>query len=171
MCPLRKCVPPKHIFSSIMFPLKNKNMSTDNDPTEEPSEPPVATVAIAPLARDGEIVGRCADNNGRSCESHSCCGTQLKPNDVVTFKSCVVTVDGLQQQALKDVLVLDGTESCTVGFLSRDVVTRMKDKLVDQFAQVIELYEGHENATMRRKSHRNCGVASYRLFRDIQKQE
>ena len=38
-------------------------------------------------------------------------------------------------------------------------------------AQVIELYEYSENRTKRGKSHRNLGMASFRLLEDIPKME
>ena len=74
---------------------------------------------------------------------------------------------------MKAVLVRDGTELCTVGFLSRSIVAVEKDKarLIGRFAQVIELYYHSTNATISLKSKRNMGIASFRLLEDIQEQE
>ena len=82
-----------------------------------------------------------------------------------------VDVDGKTKEAIKVVCVRDGTESCTVGFLLRNVVKSAKDSLEREFAQVIELYEHSENPTMWRKSYHNSDMASYRLLKNIQEQE
>ena len=123
------------------------------------------------MPKDGEIVGLKGTSNGRSCESHDCCGESISPDDLVRFKLTVVDIDGKIEEAIKVVRVRDGTESCTIGFLPRNIVKSRKEKFVGQFAQIIELYEFSENETMRRKSHRNKGMASFRLLKDIQEQE
>ena len=40
--------------------------------------------------RDGEIVGLKSSNNGRSCESHECCGESLSTDDLIHFRFCVL---------------------------------------------------------------------------------
>ncbi len=69
------------------------------------------------LRMDGEIVGLDADSNGRSCSLHATCGQFVKPNDLVRFKEAVVEVDGRFEEAVKVVVIRNGEESCTVGFL------------------------------------------------------
>ena len=123
------------------------------------------------MVKDGEIVGLKASNNGRSCEMHDCCGAHVYPDDLVRFKLACIDIDGKTEEAIKVVCVRDGTESCTVGFLPRNIVRSAKDSLVGKFAQVIELYKHSENPSMRRKGYRNCGIASYRLLKSIQEQE
>ena len=75
------------------------------------------------LVKDEEIVGLHESNNGRSCESHDCCGKEVLPDDLIRFHACVVTIDGVDDSAVKAVRVRDGTETCLVGFLPRNVVT------------------------------------------------
>lgn len=123
------------------------------------------------MVKDGEIVGLKGTSNGRTCEIHDCCGEHLAPDDLVRFKLSVVNVGDKTEDAIKVVRVRDGTESCMIGFLPRNIVKSGKDKFVGKFAQIIELYEHSENTTMRRKSNRNKGVASFRLLQDIQEQE
>ena len=128
---------------------------------------------IADDIRDGEILGLRGTTNGRSCEQHACCGAIVRPNDCVQFKATVVLIDGVDQAGIKAVLILDGTELCTVGFLGKNIAALKKtsDKFVNKFAQVIELYDSSENAAKRAKSHNNLGVCSFRLLEDIQIQE
>jgi len=85
----------------------------------------------------------------------------------------VVPIDGVDQAGIKAVLILDGTELCTVGFLGESIAALKKtsDKFVNKFAQVIELYDSSENAAKRAKSHNKLGVCSFRLLEDIQIQE
>ena len=51
------------------------------------------------------------------------------------------------------------------------IVKSGKEKFIGKFAQIIELYEDSESEVKRRKSHRNKGVASFRLLDDIPQQE
>ena len=134
---------------------------------------------IADDIRDGEILGLRGTTNGRSCEQHACCGEIVRPNDCVQFKAAVVLIDGVDQAGIKAVLILDGTELCTIDFLGKNISALKKtsdkfvlsDKFVNMFTQVIELYDSRENAAKRAKSHNNLGVCSFRLLEDIQIQE
>jgi hypothetical protein len=50
-----------------------------------------------------------------SGKQHACCGTIMKPNVFVRFnKASMVPVDGVDQAGIKAVLILDGTEMCTL---------------------------------------------------------
>ena len=81
--------------------------------------------------------------------------------------------DIMPEEAIKVVLVWDGTKLCTVGFLSKSIVAVEKDRerYIGRFAQVIELYDHSTNKTMSLRSTRSMGVASFRLLEDIQEQE
>jgi hypothetical protein len=70
----------------------------------------------------------------------------------------VVPIDGVDQAgSIKAVLILDGTELCTIGFLGKNIAALKKtsDKFVNKFAQVSELCDSSENAAKRAKSHNN----------------
>ena len=122
------------------------------------------------MTKDGEIVGLKASNNGRSCESHACCGSVIIPDDLVRFKLTIAEVNGVAEEAIKAVRIRDGTETCTIGFLPRNVVVSDKAKYIGAFAQVLELYEHSENIAVQRKNKRNAGMCSFRLLSDVQEQ-
>ena len=123
------------------------------------------------MAKDGEIVGLKGTSNGRSCVSHDCCGAHVTLDDLIRFRLSVADVDGKIEEAIQVIRIRDGTESCTIGFLPRNIVKSGKEKFIGKFAQIIELYEDSESEVKRRKSHRNKGVASFRLLDDIPQQE
>ena len=97
------------------------------------------------MSRDGEIVGLKASNNGRSCESHECCGEFISADDLIRIRRCVLNFEDGPEATIEAVRIRDGTESYVVGFLLRNIVKSRKDKFIDEFAQVIELYEHSEN--------------------------
>ena len=78
---------------------------------------------------------------------------------MIRFKLAVVEdVLGKPLETIKAVLIKDGTELCTVGFLGREVaalVPSQRSKYIDKFAQVLELYDDNENSMMRKKTKRN----------------
>ena len=121
---------------------------------------------------DGEIVGLRCVSNDRSCETHTCCGASIKKDSIVRFKLTVVDGStGKVEKAIKAVRVSDGTETCVVAYLPKRIVNNMADRFDGKFAQIIELYDLSDNSMMRSKSKRNLGMASFRLFSDIQEQE
>ena len=128
---------------------------------------------------DGEILSLRGATIRRSCEQCASYWKIMWPNDCVWFKASVVLIDGVDQTGIKAVLILDGTELCTVDFLGKNISALKKtsdkfvlsDKFVNMFTQVIELYDSRENAAKRAKSHNNLGVCSFRHLEDIQIQE
>jgi hypothetical protein len=76
------------------------------------------------------------------------------PDHIVRFKTKVMEVlyqvpgvpepDARIETVIKAVLVLDGTELCTIGFLPRHVAARPEEaaRLHNKFAQIIEIYDG-----------------------------
>jgi hypothetical protein len=124
-----------------------------------------------------------AFGNGRSCGQHDCCGMVVVPNDILHLKLPIIdgmgvgkevdSEDTMPEETIKAVHVWDGTELCTVGFLSRSIVAVEKDKAryIGRFEQVIELYDHLTDKTMSLKSKRNMGVTSFRLLEDIQEQD
>jgi hypothetical protein len=86
---------------------------------------------------DGEIVGLHILDNGHSCTQHACCGRHVVPGNIVWFKREVMEVvyqvpgdpepDARIETVIKAVLVLDGTERCTIGFLPRHVAARPEE--------------------------------------------
>ena len=62
--------------------------------------------------------------------------------NIVCFKSDVLDIEGHPKLVIKAVLVNDGSETCTVGFLPRHVAMRPAEvtRLHGKFAMIIELY-------------------------------
>ncbi len=82
--------------------------------------------------------------------------------------------DARVEQVIKAVLVVDGTEMCTVGFLPRSVAARTLEvqRLHNKFAQILELYDNAPPSRTRYlKSQWNRGMASFILLDSIQVME
>ena len=120
------------------------------------------------MSRDGEIVRLKGVTNRRSCESHDCCGMHISLDDLIRFKLCIARINGKTEEAIKAVRIHNGTESCTIEFLKRNVIISRRDNFVGQFGQIIELYDNSDNGVLLQKSNRNKGIASFCLLRDIQ---
>ncbi len=134
---------------------------------------------------DGKIVGLNSPDNGRSCNLHAaCCGHHLQPGMIVRFKPEFMEVtykdadddvgDARVEQVIKAVLVVDGMEMCTVGFLPRSVAAWPLEvqHLHNKFAQIHELYDNTPPGRTRYlKSQRNRGMASFVLLDNIQVME
>jgi hypothetical protein len=83
----------------------------------------------------------------------------------------VVDVDGCTEAAIAAVCILDGTETCIVGFLPRSIVNRRGADFPTKYAQIIELYAELDNPVLQQKSNLNLGIASFWLLDNIQQQE
>jgi hypothetical protein len=92
------------------------------------------------MAKDGEIVGLKGTSNGRSCVCHDCCGACVNLNYLIRFRLSVADVDGKIEEAIQVIRIRDGSESCTIGFLPRNIVKSGKENSIGKFAQIIELY-------------------------------
>jgi hypothetical protein len=68
------------------------------------------------------IVGTEADDRGRSCEEHLCCGEVVQEDIVVRLRKVQVLVDGREETAIAAIWVTDGMDRCRVGFLQRHMV-------------------------------------------------
>ena len=79
------------------------------------------------MVKDGEIVGLKDLRNGRLCVSHDCCGEVTMIDELVWFKLTVADIDGKIEEAIQAVRIRDGTPSCVIGFLPRNIVQSGKD--------------------------------------------
>jgi hypothetical protein len=119
-----------------------------------------------------EIYGILNSTNGRLCVTRFICGEHLNAGDLICFRSMVVDdVDGAPESAIATVCILDGTETCIVGFLPLSIVLWRGRDFIGEFAQIIELYAHSKNPVLRRKSHQNFGVASFCMLQDIPQEE
>ena len=110
---------------------------------------------------DVEIIGLFNNRNGRSCSLHGCCGSHVGKDNILRLVATVVEVNGVPEEAVKCVKVVEGVDTCTVGF-----VPRIQAKLpkvtghINQFVQVMELYCESSSRYKQSKSLKNCGMAS-----------
>ena len=142
------------------FWFPDVNSSTMSTPIE----------ATSSIYRELEIIGLHSPTNGRSCTLHQCCGDHLQVDDIVCLKKTVVTVDGKTEEAIKCVLLLQGREACTIGFIPR---VHMKSYKIMSYvnthaAQIVELYDDSDNSDKRKKSQRNLGMAAAVFLDDIE---
>jgi len=103
-----------------------------------------------------DIVGLHNGNNGRSCERHEVCGRELKKNDLLLLRKCIVEVDGKPQGAIAAIQILNGQLGCRVGFIGRHMLKRVDQNIL---VQVTELYDESELLQDRQRSYKNCGMA------------
>lgn len=105
---------------------------------------------------------------------HSHCGMHVQVGDLLRLVLIVVTLraDKPPEDAIKLVKVIDGTESCTVGFIPRAFVRleRIKSR-VDDFCVVLEVYDTSNNKYKKLHSKKNHGVASCLFLTDVPRQE
>jgi hypothetical protein len=104
-----------------------------------------------------EIVGIWRSDRGRSCEEHDVCGTVLQEDSVVRIRHVQVTGEmGNEESALAVYWISDGIDRCRVGFLPRHLVKQWQ-QYDGRIPQVVELYQGSDSPTKKRKNVRNCG--------------
>lgn len=63
------------------------------------------------------------------------------------------------EEAVAAVVVVEGQESCRVGFLPKHYC-KVQSKFIGKIVQVCELYDKSESSHKRARSHRNMGIAA-----------
>lgn len=110
---------------------------------------------------DLEIGGLNSNTNGRSCTLHSICGEHVEIGDVLRIVKCVVAVDGVVEEALKCVKVVDGHDGCTVAFIPRVMANQPYiKKQINKFLTVQELYDASSSTFKKHRSFQNHGMES-----------
>jgi hypothetical protein len=71
-----------------------------------------------------------------------------------------------EEDAIKVVVIRNGAESCTVGYLAKGLVEKHKKMFVDKFAQVTALYD-FSPSRRRRERNKNFGMASFHLLEKV----
>jgi hypothetical protein len=105
-----------------------------------------------------EIVGIARGDRGRSCEEHDVCGAVLQEDSVVRIRQVQIPGEetGTEESALACYWISDGIDRCRVGFLPRHLVKQWRE-YDGRIAQVVDLYEGSDSPTKKRKNVRSCG--------------
>ena len=104
-----------------------------------------------------DIVGINASDKGRSCEEHANCGSVLKIDTLVRFRSVQIWCDGQEEMALAVYWVTDGIDRCRVGFLPRHLL-KHKEAYNGKLAQIVEFVAESNSPADRAKSHRCYGL-------------
>lgn len=121
---------------------------------------------------DCEIVGLFNSSNGRSCTVHKVCGKHLQVGDLVRLVKTFVFINMHHEEAVKVVKVVDGCDTCTVGFIPR-VQAKLPHVVnnLDKFAMVKELYYNSESNYKLEKSKKNVGMGGLVLLELFNKNE
>ena len=85
-----------------------------------------------------ELVGIHVGSNGRKCRKHKVCGKLLKAGLVVHFKIVRTKQEGKMEPAMAAALVVNGRDSCRVGFLCQCYM-KYQDDFVGKLAQVVKI--------------------------------
>jgi hypothetical protein len=114
-----------------------------------------------PERPDIKIVGLDSLTNGRSCTCHATCGQYVFVDDILRLVKCVVTVNGVTEEAIKLVKITDAKDSCTVAYVPRVSVNLPKViQNLNKFAQVVKIYKELTSSAKRRLANQNKGMAS-----------
>jgi len=103
------------------------------------------------------IIGTEADDRGRSCKEHHCCGEVLQEDVVVRLRKVQIQAGGGEETAIAAVWVTDGIDRCRVGFLQRHMVPHAArfDGALAQVTRVLSADDG--DTAERRLFHKNRG--------------
>jgi len=85
----------------------------------------------------GGLIGIQCGNGRRSCERHDICGSDLRPNSLIIFRSFIDENGG---ESMAAVHVENGAETCVVGFLERCVVITHCEMYEHKYAQVLDFF-------------------------------
>ena len=118
------------------------------------------------MSIDGEVVGLRDKTNGRQCKLHACCGDNIRPGSIVTFKLAMVFCHGKEEEAIKVVHVVDGKEACTVGFLPKIIFKNKKYHHLNKMARIILCYQDSPDKVISKRDYQNKGIASFKFIQD-----
>ena len=97
-----------------------------------------------------EIVGTKYSNNGRSCSEHRACGALLHVDAVVSIHEVKVHISKVSKPALAAHLVVDGGDTCRVGFLKKNLV-KHAFLYSGKLARVTEIYSDDNANSVKKK--------------------
>ena len=130
-----------------------------------------ATIAVIILIMrnnvisDLEIVGLSSSTSGRSCILHEMCGETLNEGDVCRLILITVVINQREEEAIKVVKVVDGTDTCTIGFVSRSFTAMERVySHAGRLVEINEIYKNLGNEYKQQLAARNKGMASASLL-------
>ena len=104
-----------------------------------------------------DIVGINTSDKGRSCEEHANCGSVLKIDTLVRFRSIQIWCNGEEETDLAVYWVTDGIDRCRVGFLPHHLL-KHKTAYNGKLAQIVEFVTDSDSPADRAKLHRCYGL-------------
>ena len=120
-----------------------------------------------PALSDLEIVGISSPTSGRSCLLHEVCGDHLKEGDVCRLVLITLSIRNVEEEAIKVMKVVDGNDTCMVGFVSRSF-TAMERVYSHAGRQIVidEIYKTSANPYKQKLAKDNKGMASASLLEE-----
>ena len=111
-----------------------------------------------------DVVGTTANNRGRSCPRHSCCGSQVVERSTVVFRcEQLVFRDQREEDVIAVYLISHGVMTCKVGFLPAHLNHRARD-YNGLVAHVVSVYSDRcTNLVKRQKFRRNHGCCAAKI--------
>ena len=111
-----------------------------------------------------DIVGTTANNRGRSCPRHSCCGSQVVERSTVVFRrEQLVFRDQREEDVIAVYLISHGVMTCKVGFLPAHLNHRVRD-YDGLVARVVSVYSDRcTNLVKRQKFRHNHGCCAAKI--------
>jgi hypothetical protein len=111
-----------------------------------------------------DVVGTTANNRGRSCRRHSCCGSQVVERSTVAFRrEQLVFRDQREEDVIAVYLISHGVITCKVGFLPAHLNHRARD-YNGLVARVVSVYSDCcTNLVKRQKFRRNHGCSAAKI--------
>ena len=111
-----------------------------------------------------DVVGTTANNKGRSCPRHSCCGSQVVERSTVVFRhEQLVFRDQREEDVITVYLISHGVMTCKVGFLPAHLNHRARD-YNGLVAHVVSVYSDRcTNLVKRQKFRRNHGCCAAKI--------
>ena len=91
-------------------------------------------------------------DKGRSCEEHESCGSVLRVDTLVQFRSVQIWCNGQEETALAAYWVMDGIHQCQVGFLQCHLL-KHKAACNGKLAQIVEFVADSDSPADRAKLH------------------
>ena len=114
------------------------------------------------------VVGTTANNRGRSCPRHSCCGSQVGERSTVVFRcEQLVFRNQREEDVVAVYLISQGVMTCKVGFLLAHLnhCARNYDGLV---AHVVSVYSDRcTNLVKWQKFRRNFGCCTAKILGEM----
>ncbi len=151
---------PTAISARVDSPLQY-SLSISGARESAPAAPRQADVVAALVGSMVDVVGINANNRGRKCPQHDCCGNQVVPRmKLKVFKEKMRYRGDEEDDVLAVFVMAGGVVGCKVGFLPQHLSPRRADDYDGLVLRVWEVYtERCKSIVRRNKFHRNEGCA------------